>query len=72
MHQKRGIGNLQQLDAIDGSYCFYDLFAMFTRNRAYGEVANDVVVADSDYVDRADVAACATNRHCQFAERSGA
>src|ERR1041385_3870076 len=71
VHEKRRIGDLQQFNAVDVLDSFDDLLAMLTRNRTDGDVANDVVVADCDYVDGADVTASATNRHRQLAERTG-
>ncbi len=66
VHEERRIRNLQQFDTVDILHCFDDLFTVFTRGRADGDVADDVIVADRDDIDRADVAARTANRHRQF------
>src|SRR6185295_11010212 len=66
VHQERRIRDLQQLDAINIFNSLDDLIAVLTGDTADGDIADDVVVADGDDVDSADVAAGAADCSGQF------
>src|SRR4029079_7725407 len=72
VHEESAIGNLQDLDAIDGFDRVDDLVFMFAGNGVDGDVANDVVPANTHDIDSPDVASGLTDGGGDFAKGSGA
>src|SRR5882672_10847638 len=70
VHEEGAIRDLQDLDASDSFNSLDDLVFVFTGNGVDGDIANDVVAANTHNVYRTDVAPRPANRGRDFAERA--
>jgi len=57
VHQESAVRDVDDLDAVDTFDSIDDLLFMFTGDSVYGDVANDVVTANTNNIDSANVAA---------------
>src|ERR1044072_3051341 len=71
VHEEGAIGDLQHFDAVDVFNGVNNRVFVFAGEGVDGDVANDVIAAHADDVDRANVAAGFTDRGCYFAECAG-
>jgi hypothetical protein len=69
MHEEDAVGDVDDLDAVHGAGGPDDLLPVLGRAGVDGDVADDLVAADADDVDGADVAAGPPDGDGQLAER---